>query len=384
MRLRSDRNVQRNGIQYPEANAAYTFVEPAENSDMQEEYAFAAAQVVQPAPPSAAGEDPALFVPEPQRIAQLKFLPEHTRNLWLQAVRKELTSLLKNNTFDNKAEARDDDIVVPVTEFISSRQDLARSKEEMQVLEREFGFHYPSVIGCFIWLLNSLTRVQFAIRKLAKAMSSPGRPHFVAVRHLLHHIRCYPDFGITFYHNPEESPLHKNVIVPLNLDPTPWLHVFSDASFQDCPDTGRSTCGFVIFYQGGVVDSGNAVPDPVSQSSAEAEYCGAALACCAASFIWMLALELRGFHADMPLTVPLYIDNKAAQSMGHSFRDTSHTRHIARRWHYVRSQVATGFIELVWIPTNFMVADPLTKNLDGSSITFQLMTNTCETPVRRS
>ena len=70
------------------------------------------------------------------------------------------------------------------------------------------------------------------------------------------------------------------------------------------------------------MDSGNAVPEPVSQSSAEAEYCGVALAYRAAAFVRMLALELRGFHTDMPMTVPVYIDNKAAQSMGHSFHDT--------------------------------------------------------------
>jgi hypothetical protein len=153
-------------------------------------------------------------------------------------------------------------------------------------------------------------------------MSSPGRTRFIAIRHLLHHLRCFPDYGITSYHDPKQSPLHKNILQPLNLDKTPWLHVFSDVSLQDCPDTGRSTCGFVIFYQGGVVDSGNAVPEPVSQSSAEAEYCGVALAYRAAAFVRMLALELRGFHTDMPMTVPVYIDNKAAQSMGHSFHDT--------------------------------------------------------------
>ncbi|KAI2495765.1 hypothetical protein MHU86_18740 [Fragilaria crotonensis] len=31
---------------------------------------------------------------------------------------------------------------------------------------------------------------------------------------------------------------------------TPISPVFSDASWQDCPDTGRSTVGYMIFYNG--------------------------------------------------------------------------------------------------------------------------------------
>ena len=42
---------------------------------------------------------------------------------------------------------------------------------------------------------------------------------------------------------------------------------FSDSSWQDCPDTGRSTVEYIIFYQGGIIDHCTHVPGPVSQSS---------------------------------------------------------------------------------------------------------------------
>ena len=44
---------------------------------------------------------------------------------------------------------------------------------------------------------------------------------------------------------------------------------FSDSSWQDCPDTGRSTGAYIIFYQGGIIDHVTHVPVPVAQSSAE-------------------------------------------------------------------------------------------------------------------
>ena len=47
---------------------------------------------------------------------------------------------------------------------------------------------------------------------------------------------------------------------------------FSNSSWQDCPDTGRSTGYYIIYYQGGPIDHGTYVPGPVAQSNAESEY----------------------------------------------------------------------------------------------------------------
>ena len=47
---------------------------------------------------------------------------------------------------------------------------------------------------------------------------------------------------------------------------------FSDSSWQDCPDTGRSIGAYIIFYRGGPIDHVTHVPGPVAQCSAESEY----------------------------------------------------------------------------------------------------------------
>ena len=47
---------------------------------------------------------------------------------------------------------------------------------------------------------------------------------------------------------------------------------FSDSSWQDCTETGRSTGSYIIFYQGGPIDHGTHVPGLVAQPSAESEY----------------------------------------------------------------------------------------------------------------
>ena len=48
--------------------------------------------------------------------------------------------------------------------------------------------------------------------------------------------------------------------------------VFSDSSWKDCPDTGRSIGAYILFYQIGPIDHVTHVPGPVAQSSSESEY----------------------------------------------------------------------------------------------------------------
>ena len=46
---------------------------------------------------------------------------------------------------------------------------------------------------------------------------------------------------------------------------------FTDYSWQDFPDTGRSTEAYIIFYHGGTIDHDTHVPGPVAQCSVESE-----------------------------------------------------------------------------------------------------------------
>ena len=63
-------------------------------------------------------------------------------------------------------------------------------------------------------------------------------------------------------------------------------------SWKYCPDTGRSTLAYIIFYQGGPIDHGTHVPGPVAQSSAESEYNASFTAVMALAHFRMLIREL--------------------------------------------------------------------------------------------
>ena len=114
---------------------------------------------------------------------------------------------------------------------------------------------------------------------------------------------------------------------------------FSDSSWKYCPDTGRSTVAYIIFYQGGPIDHGTHVPGPVAQPSSESEYNAACTEGMALSHFRMLIHEFLNEDPDMvPKEAPLIVlDNKSSMFMSKNGKDTKHTRHIARRIHLVRN-----------------------------------------------
>ena len=113
----------------------------------------------------------------------------------------------------------------------------------------------------------------------------------------------------------------------------------SDSSWKDFPDTGRSTGAYIILYQGGTIEHGTHVPVPVSQSSAESQYNAACTAGMDLANFRMLIHELLNKDPDIaPEEAPLIVlDSKSVMCMAKNGKDTKHTRHIARRMHFVRN-----------------------------------------------
>ena len=128
-----------------------------------------------------------------------------------------------------------------------------------------------------------------------------------------------------------------DILRKANIETKKRLMGFSDSSWQYCPDTGRSTGAYYIFYQGGPIDHGKHVPGPVAQSVAESEYNAACTTGMALAHFIFLIYEL--FNEDpyiVPEEAPLIVlDSKSAMCMAKNGKDTNHTRHIAWRINFV-------------------------------------------------
>ena len=164
--------------------------------------------------------------------------------------------------------------------------------------------------------------------------------------------------------NIKQSPVYK-LLQENNITPSRNMFTFSDSSWDDDHDTSRSTGGFLIFYQGGIVDHSSNMPDPVAMISAEAEYNEACMACMATSHMHMTLNHIEDVKDGSPEDKPIhiYMDNRSAVDMSITFKDTKNSRHIRRRFHFVKQGVEDEWHLLVWLSNVAMVADGMTKVL---------------------
>ena len=215
--------------------------------------------------------------------------------------------------------------------------------------------------------LNTRCDILWVTNKLAKSSTCPGMKDFEALMHVFGYLRRYPDYVIKFYAKLEDSPVHK-ICEKHGLEQTEILG-FSDTFWQDCPDTGRSTCGFKVFIQGGLIDAQSTMPVPVALSSPEAEYMGAcnlgAMVCHLRDLLYEFRFLVTPFY-DTEKTVPqvpslLLVDNQATVRMSKNYKVTAKNRHIARRWHFVRRGVKDKLFNLRWISAEDQLADDGTK-----------------------
>ena len=109
--------------------------------------------------------------------------------------------------------------------------------------------------------------LSFAVHKLAKFSANPGKLHFEGLIHLLRYIRYNNTLVLKYYADMNDAPV-TDLLRQANIKTKNHLVDFSDSSWQDFPDTRRSTGAYIIFYKGGPIDHGTHVPVPVSQSSA--------------------------------------------------------------------------------------------------------------------
>ena len=85
------------------------------------------------------------------------------------------------------------------SDMIFNKEDVSTSDEQVESLTREYNIHYRACIGFLIYLLSTRVDLSFAVHKLAKFSSNPGKVHFEGLLHLLKYIRDNKTLGLKYY-----------------------------------------------------------------------------------------------------------------------------------------------------------------------------------------
>ena len=94
------------------------------------------------------------------------------------------------------------------SDMIFTKYDSSTSDKQIEKLTGEFNIHYRSFIGSLIYLLSTRVGFSFALHKLAKFSSNPGKLHFEGLVHLLVYIRYNKTFVLKYYAYMNNAPLY--------------------------------------------------------------------------------------------------------------------------------------------------------------------------------
>ena len=88
-----------------------------------------------------------------------------------------------------------------------TKADASFNDEQVENLTREFNIHYKACIGWLIYLLSTRVDLSFAMHKLAKFSSNPGKVHFEGLVHLLSYITENNTLGLKYYADMNDAPV---------------------------------------------------------------------------------------------------------------------------------------------------------------------------------
>ena len=135
---------------------------------------------------------------------------------------------------------------------------------------------------------------------------------------------------------------------------------YCDSDWGGSPDDSKSTSGYAFSFGSGVFSWASVKQSCVALSTAEAEYISASNA--TAQAIW-LRFVLEDFGELQTEATSLQCDNTSAIAITKNYVFHQKTKHIDRRYHFIKDALQEGIIDLIYCPTEEQMADIFTKPL---------------------
>ncbi len=206
---------------------------------------------------------------------------------------------------------------------------------------------YIKAVGSLMWaMLGTRPDIAFAVQTVSRFSQNPGLAHWEAVKRIYRYLKGTRDLWLR-YGGKEKK-----------------LEGYVDADGSMAEDRHAIT-GYAFLLNGGTVSWASKRQEIVSLSTTESEYVAATHGTKEA--MWLRSLIAQVFSPIKDATT-VYSDNQSAIALSQDHQYYARTKHIDVRFHFIRWVISEGTIQLVYCPTNAMVADALTKVLPSAKV----------------
>ena len=210
--------------------------------------------------------------------------------------------------------------------------------------EEETEFPYRSLVGSLLFLA-SRTRpdLLFPTILLSQFNTSHNLKHVKYLKQILQYACNTRNQGIELSRSSDEV-----------------LYTYTDASWASDRDDRKSFSGFVTFLCGIPLSWGCKKQSSVALSSMEAEFMG--VVHCLKDTRWLSGIYRNFNPVRDDQNVPVvFSDSLDAINFSKNQMETSATKHIDIRYHFVKDWLAKGFFKLKSVPGKDNIADVFTK-----------------------
>lgn len=240
-------------------------------------------------------------------------------------------------------------------------------------------FDYMSAIGGLLYIaLTTRADVAYAVGVLSRYMACPGRDHVEAAKQVIQYLYSTKTWGImyskgevsatgaphacdipnVYFKGERGSAARLGDQQETEESNVPAAYV--DADLAGDFDTSRSTTGYAIVWNGGIVSWLSKLQPTVALSTTEAETIAAVEA---TKEICHLRLFLRELGMEQKYPTVMYEDNAACVSLTNGNLNSKRTKHYRMKTHFLREHKELGTFHMTKVTTNEQLGDTFTKPL---------------------
>ena len=233
----------------------------------------------------------------------------------------------------------------PIDTPIAKIQALSRRlcPETLQEKEQMKRVPYASAVGSLMYaMMCTRPDICFAVGMVSRYQSNPGQAHWKAVKRILRYLKGTADYSLCYQGNDLQ------------------LRGYTDADWGGDLDERKSTSGFVFLLNNGAISWSSKKQSCIALSTMEAEF--VAFSSAVQEAVWLKRfLDHLGITNSASSPVLVNCDSEAAIAYTKDPKFHCKTKHIDTKYNFVKDMVARKEVNMKYISTQEMIADPLTK-----------------------